>query len=91
MEWMLQGRVSEGRNDKMRIGPTYEINHAPLLLPRALPRTSRPALSTSLFFIRQKRNGNVLGRFLGFRLRMAIIVTNRMWVIAWTCDGLRRR
>jgi hypothetical protein len=70
---------------------TYEIYDTPLLLPtRAFRRTSRLAFSNTLFFICQKRNGNVL-RCLGFRLRMVIAVINHVWVIAWTRDGLRRR
>ena len=72
-------------------GHTYDIYNTPLLLlTRAFRRSSRLAFSNRLFFVCQKRNGNVL-RSLGLRLRMVITVINHVWVIAWTRDGLRRR
>lgn len=69
---------------------TYDVYHTPLLLPvRAFPGTSRPALSTSLFPVRQKRDGNIL-RSLRLRRRV-IAVIQRVRVVTRTRDGLRRR
>lgn len=93
MEWELEQDASgENRTTNVQSrSHTYEIYDTPLLLPiRAFRRTSRLALSNSLFFISQKRNGNVL-RPLGLRLRVVVTVTNHVWVIAWTRDGFRRR
>ena len=82
----------EVENDKTcNRSHTYDIYDAPLLLPaRAFRRRSRLAFSSSLLFICQKRNGNVL-RSLGFRLRMVITVINHVGVVAWSRDGFRRR
>ena len=71
---------------------TYDVYHAPLLLPiRAFPRhrTSRSALSASLFPVRQKRDGDIL-RSLCLRRRV-IVVSQRVRVVTRTRDGLRRR
>jgi len=90
MERVLRkGAVNDPERNTYR-NLTNDIYHTPLLLPiRALPGSSRPALSASLFTVRQKRDGNVL-RPLRLHLRL-ITVTQHMGVITRPRDGLRRR
>ena len=86
-------RTRQGRMGRQNVQSehTYEIYDTPLLLPiRAFCRSSRLAFSNSLFFVCQKRNGNVL-RSLGLHLWMTIVVIDHVWVIAWTRDGFRCR